>query len=123
MRKVLLVEDDEPTKDIIKYLLKNICELQTTNQGEIAIDLANQTKYSLILMDIKLDFGMNGIQATQSIRKIKGYESVPIIAVTAYAMKGDEEYFLSQGLSYYIAKPFDLKKFVSTISNFLSSEN
>ena len=119
MRKVLLVEDDEPTKDIIKYLLKNICELQTTNRGEIAIDLANETNYALILMDIKLDFGMNGIQATQSIRKIKGYEDVPIIAVTAYAMKGDEEYFLSQGLSYYIAKPFDLKKFVSTISNFL----
>ncbi|MHB8337829.1 MAG: response regulator [Ignavibacteriaceae bacterium] len=123
MRKVLLVEDDEPTKDIIKYLLKNICELQTTNQGEIAIDLANETKYSLILMDIKLNFGMNGIKATQNIRKIKGYENVPIIAVTAYAMKGDEEYFLSQGLSYYIAKPFDLKKFVSTISNFLSFEN
>ena len=123
MRKVLLVEDDEPTKDIIKYLLKNICELQTTNRGEIAIDLANETSYALILMDIKLDFGMNGIQATQSIRKIKGYEDVPIIAVTAYAMKGDEEYFLSQGLSYYIAKPFDLKKFVSTISNFLSFEN
>ncbi len=123
MRKVLLVEDDEPTKDIIKYLLKNICELQTTNRGEIAIDLANETKYSLILMDIKLNFGMNGIKATQNIRKIKGYENVPIIAVTAYAMKGDEEYFLSQGLSYYIAKPFDLKKFVSTISNFLSFEN
>jgi CheY-like chemotaxis protein len=123
MRKVLLVEDDEPTKDIIKYLLKNICELQTTNRGEIAIDLANETSYALILMDIKLDFGMNGIQATQSIRKIKGYEDVPIIAVTAYAMRGDEEYFLSQGLSYYIAKPFDLKKFVSTISNFLSFEN
>ncbi len=123
MRKVLLVEDDEPTKDIIKYLLKNICELQTTNRGEIAIDLANETNYALILMDIKLDFGMNGIQATQSIRKIKGYEDVPIIAVTAYAMKGDEEYFLSQGLSYYIAKPFDLKKFVSTISNFLYFEN
>ena len=123
MRKVLLVEDDEPTKDIIKYLLKNICELQTTNRGEVAIDLANETNYALILMDIKLDFGMNGIQATQSIRKIKGYEDVPIIAVTAYAMRGDEEYFLSQGLSYYIAKPFDLKKFVSTISNFLSFEN
>ena len=123
MRKVLLVEDDEPTKDIIKYLLKNICELQTTNRGEIAIDLANETSYALILMDIKLNFGMNGIKATQNIRKIKGYENVPIIAVTAYAMKGDEEYFLSQGLSYYIAKPFDLKKFVSTISNFLSFEN
>lgn len=123
MRKVLLVEDDEPTKDIIKYLLRNICELQTTNRGEVAIDLANETSYALILMDIKLDYGMNGIQATKNIRQIKGYENIPIIAVTAYAMRGDEEYFLSQGLSYYIAKPFDLKKFVSTISDFLSFEN
>ncbi|MHB1686193.1 MAG: response regulator [Ignavibacteriaceae bacterium] len=99
----------------LKYLLKNTCELQITDRGEEAIELTRQNKYELILMDIKLDFGMNGIQATNEIRKINGYEYAPIIAVTAYAMKGDEQYFLSQGLSYYISKPFNLNKFVSTV--------
>ena len=123
MKKVLLVEDDEPTQTIIKYILKNACELRITNCGEEAINLARQNKYELILMDIKLNFGMNGIQTTREIRKIKGYEYATIIAVTAYAMKGDEEYFLSQGLSYYISKPFNFNKFVSTVQTYLTSVN
>jgi CheY-like chemotaxis protein len=123
MKKVLLVEDDEPTQNIIKYILKNACELRITNCGEEAINLARQNKYELILMDIKLNFGMNGIKATKEIRKIDGYKDAPIIAVTAYAMKGDEQYFLSQGLSYYISKPFNFNKFASTVQTYLTSVN
>jgi len=123
MRKVLLVEDDESSRDIMKYLLKNTCELEITYRGEEAIALAKTNKFDLILMDIKLNFGMNGIQAAKEIRKISGYENVPIIAVTAYAMKGDREYFLSQGLSNYIAKPFDFKYFLSTVESTLALDN
>jgi len=57
-------------------------------------------------MDINLGSGMDGKQVTQTIRKIKGYESIPIIATTAYVMVGDKEEFLAAGCSHYISKPF-----------------
>lgn len=79
MNKVLLVEDDEPTQNIIKYLLKNTCELRITDRGEEAIELIRQNKYELILMDIKLNFGMNGIQTTREIRKIRGMNTQPLL--------------------------------------------
>ena len=58
-------------------------------------------------MDIDLGFGMNGLEVTQKIKELKGYKNIPIIAVTAYAMLGDREKFLSAGCTHYIAKPFD----------------
>ena len=122
-RKVLLVEDDESSRDIIKYLLKESFDLVITFRGEDAIALAKQKQFDLILMDIKLNYGMNGIQATKEIRKINGYENCPIIAITAYAMRGDEEYFLSQGMSKYISKPFDFKDFLNTINTTFTSNN
>ncbi len=119
MFKVLLVEDEESCSSIVNYVLNGFCTLDITQKGETAITLAENNKYDLILMDIKLNYGMSGLDATQQIRQIKGYESVPIVAFTAYAMKGDKEYFLSHGLSHYISKPFDLKKFVDTVKSIL----
>ncbi len=121
MYKVLLVEDEESCSSIVNYVLHGFCTLDITQKGETAITMAEDCKYDLILMDIKLNYGMSGIDATEQIRKIKGYESVPIVAFTAYAMKGDKEYFLSHGLSHYISKPFDLKKFVDTVKSILFS--
>lgn len=121
MYRVLLVEDEESCSSIVNYVLNGFCILDMTQKGETAITMAESQKYDLILMDIKLNYGMNGVDATKQIRKIKGYESVPIVAFTAYAMKGDKEYFLSHGLSHYISKPFDLNKFVETIKSILFS--
>ena len=119
MYRVLLVEDEESCSSIVNYVLNGFCTLEITTKGETAVEMAAAGKYDLILMDIKLNYGINGIDATKQIRQLKGYESVPIVAFTAYAMKGDKEYFLSEGLSHYISKPFDLKRFVETIKTIL----
>ncbi len=119
MYRVLLVEDEESCSSIVNYVLNGFCTLEITTKGETAVEMAAAGKYDLILMDIKLNYGINGIDATKQIRQLKGYESVPIVAFTAYAMKGDKEYFLSKGLSHYISKPFDLKRFVETIKTIL----
>ena len=81
------------------YLLGN-------QNADDAIELVKHKKFDVILMDINLKSGIDGKQATQEIRKIHGYESMPIIACTAYTMVGDKEEFLEAGCSHYISKPF-----------------
>ena len=70
------------------------------------MELVHSNKYNAILMDINLGKGKSGIEITKDIRKIAGYEKIPIIAETAFAMRGDKEEFLSAGCDYYISKPF-----------------
>jgi CheY-like chemotaxis protein len=112
---VLLVEDDPSNAGVIKYFLKDVCSLDIANTGEQALKMTSTKQYSAILMDIDLGRGMSGIEATKRIRKMEGYENLPIVAVTALAMKGQKELFLSEGCSHYISKPFESKVFVSFI--------
>jgi CheY-like chemotaxis protein len=107
---VLLVEDNQENKEVISYYIKNIANVDSAMDGPSAISKAQAGKYAIILMDINLGVGMNGVEATQRIRKIKGYESTPIVAVTAYAMVGDSEIFLNSGCTHYIAKPFSKRE-------------
>ncbi len=116
--EILLVDNDNYTVSFIKHVLKKFCNLNIAKEGLSAIELVKEKKYDVIFMDINLGFGMNGIETTKEIRKIKGYESTPIVALTAFSMAGDKENFLSQGLTHYLSKPFltkDLKNLVEKI--------
>jgi PAS domain S-box-containing protein len=114
---ILLVEDDLSNAGVIEYLLNDICNLDIVRSGEDALKKAKEKYYSVILMDIDLGRGMNGIETTKHIREFKEYKNTPIIAVTALAMKGQKEFFLEQGCSHYISKPFDSKVFLQLIKN------
>ena len=116
---VLLVEDDYMNSDLIKKSLESICILHTVESGEEALIFARRNKYDTILMDIGLGLGMNGLEATKQIRSIPGYKDTPIIAVTAYAMNGDKEKFLSSGLTGYISKPFKMRELVDVLGKAL----
>ncbi len=105
LKKVLLVEDDEENELTIKYILKDICALDTVANGYDAISSAIKENYQLILMDIGLK-GIDGVKTTQEIRKIEKYSNIPIIAITAFAMVGDKEKFIEAGCSHYLSKPF-----------------
>lgn len=119
---VLIVENDKTNRDFMKMVLKKYYSVDVTEDGKSAINLASQKNYSIIFMDIGLGFEMNGIQAAAEIRRISGYEKVPIVAVTAYAMESDKDYFLSQGLSYFLPKPF-LKYDLLELANKIISSN
>ena len=71
-------------------------------------------------MDIGLPGKMNGMDATKSLKEIKDYKNKPFIAITAYAMKGDKEFFLSEGLTHYIVKPFNKQDLLDTIAKALN---
>ncbi len=104
--RILIVDNDEVTRDFVSLVLKKNFIVDAAENAAEAINLAKGKHYSIILMDIGLGLGMNGIDAAKEIKKIPGYERIPIVALTAYAMKGDKENFLSQGLTHYISKPF-----------------
>jgi len=118
--RILVVEDNlVNTKLLIRYL-KDYCEaIDSTTTGEAAVDLAKTNAYDAILMDINLGAGIDGLQATQLIRQLKGYQDTPIIAVTGYTMIGDEERMLSGGCSRYIGKPFSQNVVINVLQDVL----
>ena len=116
---ILIVEDDDNSRFSLEYTLKNLCTLEFTNNGEDAIKMVSLKKYDLIIMDMGLK-GISGLDATKEIRKINGYQDIPILAVTAFAMIGDKEKAIEGGCTYYISKPFnfsELKKQVLELIN------
>jgi CheY-like chemotaxis protein len=94
-----------------------LCSIDYAETGEQAIDLAKQKVYDVILMDINLGSGMNGVQATSTIRASENYKNVPIVALTGFAMAGDREKFLSQGFTHYLCKPFDRHHLLQLINS------
>ncbi len=118
--KVLFVENDQFSQDFVKLSLKNFYDVDITESGELALKKIAENSYNIILMDIGLGKGMNGIMTTKEIRKIKSYQNIPIIAVTAFAMKGDKEKILSEGLNDYISKPFTRKEIIDLIARNLA---
>jgi len=102
------------------HFLKKMCRVDLANDAPTAIEKSRAEQYDIILMDINLGLGMNGMEATKIIRSISGYEKIPIVAVTAYAMAGDKEIFLEAGCSHYISKPFTKREFVGLIERILA---
>ena len=110
-----MVDDDPNVCPVLNRYIGGQIDLESIPDGEFAVKLCRQKQYDYIFMDINLRRGMDGKQTAQAIRKIKGYENIPIIALTAYAMAGDKEEFLTAGCSHYLSKPFGQQE----ISNLL----
>jgi two-component system, cell cycle response regulator DivK len=119
-KKVLIVEDNDLNMKLFNDLLvaHGYGTLQTRD-GTEALALARQHRPDLILMDIQLP-EVSGLQVTQWIKKDDVLRSIPVIAVTAFAMKGDEEKIRDGGCEAYIAKPISVSSFLKTVERFLS---
>jgi signal transduction histidine kinase/ActR/RegA family two-component response regulator len=113
---ILLVEDNPLNRDLIHRMLKNKAKVTDAEDGASAIAYAQKMRYDLVLMDINLGEGIDGVEAMYLIRRIPGYMKVPIIAVTAYVMQGDKERFLREGFDEYMSKPFTRELLVEVIS-------
>ena len=116
---VLSVEDDAISADFIVKFLKGIALVDSVKTGLEALDMVKHKQYELVLMDINLGKGMNGIETTQKIRKISGYDDIPIIAVTAFAMVGDKEEFILKGCTDYISKPFKKLELIDIVKKYI----
>ena len=116
---ILVVDDDFSSNLLVTKFLKGLYDIEVATNAIESIEKAKTRLFSAILMDINLGRGMNGLEALHEIRKIQNYENVPIIALTAYAMPGDKEEFLSSGCDYYISKPFKRNVLLNLLNKIL----
>jgi CheY-like chemotaxis protein len=122
-QKILIVEDDEISRRVMYLLLKNYFQIDLVKNGKEAIDLFLQNNYQLILMDINLGIGKNGIDVMQEIRKSEEGKAIYIIAITAYSNFGDREAFLSSGFDNYISKPYNPDDLVRSVLDSINIYN
>lgn len=117
--KVLVIEDNTMNQVLIKDLLKlEGFEVALAENAETGIQLAHEFLPDLILMDIQLP-GMDGLSATKIITADPELQSIPVVALTSYAMTGDEEKARLAGCCGYITKPINTRNFGETIAGYL----
>ncbi|MBM9603050.1 response regulator [Desulfopila inferna] len=120
--RILVAEDNPTNQDVVKAMLKTAGIIVTmANNGEEAVEKVENYEFDAVLMDVQMP-KMDGYQATQHIRSMPGGQTLPIIAMTAHAMKGDEEKCLEAGMDGYIAKPLKQDRFFYTIWRILQKK-
>lgn len=118
--RILVAEDSPTNQTLIELLLRRIgVETVIVENGQLAVEKAGEGGFDLILMDIQMPV-MNGFEATRQLRK-NGI-TIPIVALTACAMKGDDKKCLAAGCSDYLTKPVDRKKLAQILGKYLSAE-
>lgn len=118
MKKILIVEDVDFNRDLIVQLLEDNYEILTAADGAEGIRLAERECPDLILMDLSLPI-MDGWEATRRIKANAALKHTPIIALTAHAMRGDEEKARESGCDDYLSKPLDEDVLFAKLAKFL----
>lgn len=117
---ILIVEDNQINLMLLKTLLSfKGYDAHTASNAEEALQVLDTFSPKLILMDIQLP-GMDGLELTRKLRENPKFKNTLIVAVTAYAMKGDKEKALEAGCNGYIAKPIDSKSFTDIVAEYIS---
>ena len=119
-RVILIVEDEPRNRKLFRDLLqlKGYATLEATN-GKQGVEIAKEKKPDLILMDILMPI-MDGLEATRILKTDVETKGIPIIALTSYAMKGDEERICEAGCNAYMTKPIDTREFLKKVAEYLS---
>ena len=122
-KTVLIVEDNELNMKLFNDLLEaHGYRTLGTRNGIEALELARKHRPDLILMDIQLP-EVSGLVVTKWLKEDDDLQSIPVIAVTAFAMKGDEERILQGGCEGYISKPISVPHFLETIARYIGPAN
>lgn len=121
MKKILLVEDNPANRKLLGDILRRagheLREVPTADEG---IALAHAEPFDLVVMDIQLP-GTDGLTATRLLRANSKTRALPILAVTAHAMRGDEKRILEAGCDGYVAKPIAYKEFLAEVARLLAA--
>lgn len=120
--KILIVEDNPQNMRLIEMTLKaKAYILLKATDGEEALDVAVRERPDLIIMDIQLP-KISGLEVVSRLRQMPGFDRVPIIAITAYAMKGDKEKSIKAGCNAYLPKPINTRELPVFIAEMLRQQ-
>lgn len=118
-KTVLIVEDNELNMKLFRDLLEaHGYQTAGTSNGYEALDLVRKLRPDLVLMDIQLP-QVSGLEVTRWIKDDPELRAIPVVAVTAFAMKGDEERIREGGCEAYLSKPISVGKFIETVRRFI----
>jgi two-component system, cell cycle response regulator DivK len=118
-RRILLIEDNAQNRYLVTFLLQaRGWEVVQAQDGPSGLALAQQIDPALVLLDIQLP-GMDGYAVARALRAIPKFNSVPVVAVTSYAMPGDRERCVESGCDGYLEKPIDPQTFAMSVEQFL----
>ena len=118
-KTVMIVEDNELNMKLFRDLLEaHGYRTEGTSNGFEALDLVRKLRPDLVLMDIQLP-QVSGLEVTRWIKDDPELRSIPVVAVTAFAMKGDEERIREGGCEAYLSKPISVGKFIETVRRFI----
>ena len=122
-KTILVIEDNQLNMKLVKTLLQiekhQVLEAMTAENG---LEIAKERLPDLILMDIQLP-GMNGLEATRILKEDPELKTIPVVALTSFAMQGDEEKAISAGCEGYITKPIDTREFAKTLARYYPNSN
>jgi CheY-like chemotaxis protein len=121
MKKILIVEDVELNLDLLIQLLEDDYDLVTADDGEKGVTMAEQERPDVILMDMSLPV-MDGWEATRRIKASDELKQIPVIALTAHAMSGDEEKARAAGCDDYLPKPLDEELLFEKLNHLLGDD-
>ncbi len=116
---MLYIDDDKTSHKFVPRFLSGVCSVECCLTADEAIELVHKNKYDLIFIDINLGFGKSGIDVLKHIRGMKDFNNAPLVAVTAYAMLGDEQIFLAEGFDHYVSKPVTKDKLINFVKDLL----
>jgi two-component system cell cycle response regulator DivK len=120
MAKILIIEDNPANMTLAIFLLQSAGHaVLSATDAEAGLTLARDEHPDVILMDMQLP-GMDGLQATVLLKRDEATRGIPVIALTALAMKGDEERIRAAGCDGYIAKPMRYQQFLATVASHLA---
>jgi CheY-like chemotaxis protein len=124
--KILVVEDNDMNMQLVEYLLEEGgFDIVKATSGEEALAITSDDEslatFDLILMDIHLP-GMDGLSVVRRMKSNHRTSRIPILALTAHAMRGDKDRFLEAGCDGYISKPIDVKTFINSILQYLHAK-
>jgi two-component system, cell cycle response regulator DivK len=120
MKRVLLIEDHEDNRRILRDLLTSAgYETIEAETGEAGIELARTSSPDIILMDMQLP-GIDGYETTRRIRTDRSVRQIPIIAVTSYALSGDDIKAAQAGCDDYVTKPFSARALLAKVNQYLA---
>jgi CheY-like chemotaxis protein len=120
--RILVVDDNTVNLELFEdFLALGGYECLKADKGEDALEIIQKEMPDLVLLDIQLP-GLDGLTVTKMLRSVEATRNVKVIALTAYALKGDKELFLGKGFNGYIGKPIMMKEFLDAVEHYLRDE-